>query len=248
MYFIISGEGNSDIGKSTEHPGPLVVCLEKLTDFLVDDIFSYDIISESDLTTRAKDIAAERKRMLLPGYKHKNRHLLHIRRLAHALGSMASHEEDTGALLFRDCDFTNSEIGNPHEFYQDMVKCIETGFSMADDFKYGVAMVPKMRSETWLLAHYQKTPYQDSNRFEDLPANDRAEHSAKAMLAKFLNCSIGELYDLIDPNDIIWERIDCSSFLFFKKRFQYVLQSLKHFRADDREDDTLLSSSPSSTT
>ena len=36
-------------------------------------------------------------------------------------------------------------------------------------------------------------------------------------------------------------------FLFFKKRFQYVLQSLKHIRADDREDDTLLSSSPSST-
>lgn len=242
MFFIISGEGNSDIGKSNEHPGPLVTCLEKLSEFVSDDTFCYDIISESELTARTKEITRDRKMMLLPGSKYKSRNLSHIRRLAHTLGYLAQKQKDAGALLFRDCDFTHSEISNPHEYYQDMVKSIETGFAMADGFKFGVAMVPKMRSETWLLAHYQKTPYMNSDRFEELPANDKAEHSAKAILAQFLNCSIGELYEHITPEDIDWDKIDCSSFLFFKKRFLYVLNSLSHQKAECTEADTLLSS------
>ena len=82
----------------------------------------------------------------------------------------------------------------------------------------------------------------NSDRFEELPANDKAEHSAKAILAQFLNCSVGELYEHITPEDIDWDKIDCSSFLFFKKRFLYVLNSLSHQKAECTEADTLLSS------
>ena len=225
MYFVLTGEGNSDLGYSEEHPGVLVRLLEKLANNISDEDFGYEFASRNDLTAEMPKDSDSSRKMLLRGNRRKYEFLITVQRQAEALARIALTLDNTGAVFFHDCDFTHSEVNNPDEYYRQVVCSMEQGFQSVD-YRNGVPMVPKPRSESWLLCHYQDTPYENCARFEDLPANDRAENSGKKLLARFFNCRKSQIYEHIDIEEIDWDKIDAPSFVFFKNRFQHVVERL----------------------
>ena len=243
MYFLLTGEGSTDIGYSDENPGILLSALTTLAAEVTDEDFrnSYHIVSRVDLSTLCRDIPNTPKSMLSRGAKKKYDGMNAIQRQAQALGKMAKEMDDSGAVFFHDCDYTHSQASDPQDYYEELVRTIETGFYLNDKYRDGVAMIPKPRSESWLLAHYQDTPYQSSERFEKLPGNDASPNSGKKVLAQFFKCQEKDIYNHVNAAEIDWCRIDCPSFIFFKKRFQHVVQRLTHQPTTIPENETLLS-------
>ena len=240
MFFLITGEGNSDVGRETASPGPLICALETLAKTVTEEELIYEIFSRSALAEIVKQNSKSRKAMLLRGKRRKYPGLVEISRQAAALADEAQKIDNAGAVFFHDCDYTQSEVSDPGDYYEQLVMAIETGFYRADQYRDGVAMIPRPRSESWFLCHYQKTPYRNGARFEELPANDRSPGSGKALLAEYFSCPVNQIYDHIRGEEIDWERIDAPSFLFFKKRFQHVVQRLTHQSPTVPESETLL--------
>ena len=87
------------------------------------------------------------------------------------------------AILFRDCDGTNSTSnGLWHEKYQSIL----SGFKRATLENRGVPMLPKPKSEAWLLCAAKDQPYAQCEALEDLPGNDDAPCSVKSLLQSCL--------------------------------------------------------------
>ena len=247
MFFLLVGEGHTDLGLSCDKPGPLVTALKCLAKNVTQDqeAFDFDYVNKNKI----EEVLGENKGKSSPksisirGNKKKFGDLVFIERKANALGRIAKSQQEVtgenGAVLFHDCDFTNA-VKESDLFYKQFVSCIEIGFSQAG-YRNGVAMIPKPRSESWFLCHYQETPYKNCQRFENLPGNDASENSGKKLLAQFFQCSENEIYDHINAEDVEWNRIDAPSFVFFKKRFQHVVQRLTHQPITDPEPLTLMS-------
>lgn len=238
MFFHLLGEGASDLGYSKDNPGPLVHALDCLAKEKTDVPFEYDYVSDDDLKEATKNSFP--KKMLYRGKKRTYPNLIFIQRTAEGLGSIARKTDNCGSVFFHDCDFTRSEVKSPDDYYRQMVVSIENGFAQAD-YHNGVAMVPKPRSESWLLCRYQETPYHNCKRFEDLPGNDASEKSGKKKLAEFFHCPENQIYERINADDIEWNRIDAPSFVFFKNRFQHVVERLTHQTTTLKEPETLMS-------
>ena len=243
MHFLLMGEGASDLG-SENNPGPLIVPLERLAGEITgDDSLPYAFAQKSQVETAAKNFENDqpRKKMLLRGKKRSYSALASFQKMATGLGLVAlSSGRKTGAVFFHDCDYTRSEVLSPDKYYEQLVCSIEKGFEQAH-YQCGVAMVPKPRSESWFLCHYQKHPYRNCHRFETLPANDAAKKSGKKLLAEFLGCPENQIYQKIEPEKVDWSRIDAPSFLFFKKRFQHVVERLTNRPFTYPEQETLMS-------
>ena len=95
---------------------------------------------------------------------------------------VTSSNENVGAVLFRDADGTNSGDRSQRD---DKVKSMVTGFQ-TEDFDFGVPMVPKPKSEAWLMCALQGHPYQNCERLEEMSGNDDSPRSAKKQLAAAL--------------------------------------------------------------
>ena len=248
MHFLLMGEGASDLG-SENNPGPLIVPLERLARDITgkeEEGFPYGYVRKTQVENAAKSFEREqsRKKILLRGKKRKFATLASFERMATGLGLVAlSSGKNTGAVFFHDCDYTRSEVSPSDKYYEQLVCSIERGFEQAR-FQCGVPMVPKPRSESWFLCHYQKHPYRNCRRFEDLPANDAARNSGKKKLAEFLGCPENQIYQKIEPEKVDWSRIDAPSFLFFKKRFQHVVERLTNRPFTYPEQETLMSCQP----
>jgi len=135
-----------------------------------------------------------------------------------------------GLVYFKDSDRTNTA---PHNRWSKMVSAIYLGFSKAD-YKWGVAMVPRPKSEAWLLAYYQKNDphqheYNQCARFEDMPGNDGSPNSLKAELKRLCGCE-GNVYEEVITEEAIrmidWDRIDMPSFITFRECFENVLAGI----------------------
>ena len=102
-------------------------------------------------------------------------------------------------------------------------------------------MVPKPRSESWFLCHYDRA-HLTGRYFEDLPANDAAENSGKRRLGKVLNCApvVSEIYARLDAEAVDWEHLPAPSFQFFKRRFMHVVERLAHVSTSVSEEKTLM--------
>lgn len=239
MFFYVSGEGSSDVGVDSEHPGPLMDALRTLAETVSDEEFSFEIVSRLKLSNKVKSMSKNCKAMLYRGEKRKDPGTIEKQREALTLAIIARDtENDAGAVLFRDCDYPNKENGE--RYYREMVLAVQLGFAMASSFRHGVPMIPKPRSESWFLCRYQKIPYMTGKYFEDVPANDTATGSGKNLLASFFNCKVNEIYKHIHVNEIEWQRIKAPSFLFFKKRFIHVVEGLTHKPFSVPEEDTLM--------
>ena len=66
MYFLLTGEGNSDMGYSEENPGFLVDLLEKLAEEETSgtDVFVYNFVSRTELAAAAEHSDSPKKMFL----------------------------------------------------------------------------------------------------------------------------------------------------------------------------------------
>ena len=231
IRFLVSGEGGSDVGVTTDAPGPLVSAIRHVVEINVGEELEYAIVSRKDLQEKARPKNGhDRKKLRLRGARQENGKVVYMRAKAKALALLAGDEPERGAILFSDCDYTHGEVSPSmtKKFFLDLVRAMEAGFHDANEFRYGVPMVPRPRSESWFLCHYQRDPY--TKTYEDLPANDSSGGDGKHLLARFFNCNatVPEIYSHINPDEVNWGRINASSFLFFITRLQNVAERLAH--------------------
>lgn len=244
MHLLLSGEGPSDIGvcypaaeycdTETFRPGSMAWLVDQWLEKCQGYELSYlesglvRFASKQHLVRHKPEPAG--KAMRIPGKKKPREtayYFYNARALARCAIALADEVGDRViAVLFRDADGTSSaERGEWQAKYGSML----AGFA-AEHFDDGVAMLPKPKSEAWLLcALKSQSPYQHCARLEDESGNDKSLNSLKNQLTQALNgkTSADELADLAKAGDIQWEKIDMPSLNAFKNRLEEVVRRAK---------------------
>ena len=202
MRLLLSGEGPTDLGSTrpkagghTFVPGPMGV----MVDVLLQARLGYSLlqvqetggdcvrfVSESELAAAGKPGG-----VLLPGVKFGKGNQFFTRN-AQVLGRMAkadskAHRDPVIAVLFRDGDGTRSM---PHGQWREKFDSINRGFTLVD-CDAGVPMVPRPKSEAWLLCALKTPPYQHCVGLEDAPGNDGSARSLKGRLEALVGHATG---------------------------------------------------------
>ena len=227
MHLVLSGEGNSDLGLFCQYnnefiAGSMYYIIDKIIEQKY-DISYYDY--KDNMITFIPKIELIKIGKKLPPYTGKKIQkgqalfLINAITLAKIAKKRAEElDEDVIAVLFRDSDGTNSTIKG---MWEDKLKSIENGFEI-EDFNKGVAMIPKPKSEAWLLCALQNNSYQNCIKLESRSGNDDSPNSLKNELEK-LNISNNEINDRIKNSKIDIAKIDMPSFIYFKDRLNLLL-------------------------
>ena len=197
MIVVLSGEGVSDLGQCTNalgecsgddyQMGAMAILLDKMIEPKMGYSLrtlpnAYQFVSEAVLEEHEIQRKSEQKKFAFAGKKHgKETGYFYIN--AWMLGEIALKKEqalnDTAiAILFRDCDGTRSSKSAMWDIKHESML---SGFQRSG-FSRGVPMLPKPKSETWLICAAQKQAYQGCEKLEDLPGNDDSSNSAKKQL------------------------------------------------------------------
>jgi hypothetical protein len=243
MRVLLSGEGPTDLGCCTNAQGqcegddfkigPMTVLLAQAAE----PCLGYDLLTtpgclmyvgESELCVVAKGIP----RRLLPtrGKKH-GAETGYFYSSAMALGMQALElgaqlNEPVLAVLFRDSDGTRS---SPSTLWANKIKSMRDGFALVE-CNAGVPMVPKPKSEVWLLCAAQPEVL-NCEPLEDISGNDNAPNSAKDRLdAVFEKHKSGdELCDWLTEQPADMVRLQTMpSFEAFHEDLDRVLNHLLH--------------------
>ena len=244
MYFLLSGEGVTDMGKGIENgvasvcegedflAGPMATIVAKI----VEAQYKYSIldgacgiISERGVTQKASELKAARKQLRLPGKKHakETRFFFNNARILARVAKEKSEaiNDEVVAVLFRDSDGTASAgRGEWSAKRQSMLD----GFN-EEGFFQGVPMIPKPKSEAWLICAWKHHPYSGCQTLEERSGNDRSPNSLKAELNELLGAdSMGDVLQekVVECFDI--DRIQMPSFKAFRDRLEEVI--VRHSR------------------
>jgi hypothetical protein len=235
MFFLFSGEGPTDLGRGSSgnqiseqtdfEPGPMAIIANKV----IEEKLGYPIleghcgfISENLLGERAR--ANKSARSLRTPRKKEDKQTGYFFRNAQVLAQVAKEEAvkrgvDVIAILFRDSDGTQSAgRGN----WDTKWRSIVGGFS-SEGYEYGVPMMPKPKSEAWLICSIKSNPYQHCDLLEDRSGNDRSPNALKDEL-EALMVSIGSFEQIAEWFDT--NKISMPSFKAFKARLEEVISSI----------------------
>lgn len=241
MRLLVSGEGPSDMGACNNaqgkcsdgdfSPGPMTIWLQRLWTALLNyDLLSIPeaviFVSETALDQASKQGGGRMQR--LRGKSKAAETGLHYGN-AKQLGLMAKALETPDgpplmAVLFRDTDGTRSA---PGQLWQTKWQSMLDGFSAAE-FDFGVPMVPKPKSEAWLLCASRQGHHSHA-ALEDISGNDNAPNSAKRQLDQALDGyqSAADLAQWCEDHPPDWHRLNTMpSFKAFFDRFHTVAQSI----------------------
>ncbi|BDI06356.1 hypothetical protein [Sphaerotilus microaerophilus] len=231
MKLMLSGEGPTDLGVMRPEaggtrfvPGPMAWIVDRLAE----NRLGYSLLELAEaggdaLRVVHKTELAQHARSgptLLPGLKRGKGTAFYFRN-AQVLGRLAQTQQaESGepvlAVLFRDGDGTRSV---PSHEWQDKFDSMVNGFKQAG-FDAGVPMVPRPKSEAWLLCGLKTQPYQHCGELEDAPGNDGSPHNLKNRL-KALNGGIEPSADVqagwIRDGTVDPRRIDMPSFEAFRR-------------------------------
>jgi hypothetical protein len=202
MILVLSGEGPTDIGVKTPKatgwefvPGPMAWIVDTLLNrpdkldcsIMEGHAKGYEwvyFLSETDLS----DLRYSRPRFF--PHTRDTFGTQFFRASAYQLGKHAqaiANERNDGviAVFFRDSDGTDSA---PKTLWEAKFNSILRGFDAAE-FSSGVPMVPRPKSEAWMLCGLFKREdaTRDCGWLEDEPGNDASPKSLKGRLAKHLN-------------------------------------------------------------
>lgn len=237
MYFLLSGEGPSDLGVCQDgedrcegaglRSGPMALFVDRIVHaqhgYSLIEAGCYGFISERGLAVRAEDLKAARKSLQLPGKKRakETRYFFNNARiLARVAGEVAGIREDVVvAVLFRDSDGTASA---GRGLWETKRQSMLDGF-LEEGFSRGVPMIPKPKSEAWLLCALQPRPYQNCTAMEDRSGNDHSPNSLKRELSGLLDQSlpvVEGLCQMIEEGKIDVDRIEMPSFRAFRSRLE----------------------------
>jgi hypothetical protein len=223
MFLVLSGEGASDIGTQLE-VGPMTKLLDRLIEkrlgYSIIESAGFVIFSEAELGARSKQLRSlslkGKRQPIETRYFYENARAL--ARLA-----MELNKENVIAVLFRDADGT---VSSERTLWQDKMQSILDGFQV-EQFSTGVPMVPKPKSEAWVLCAL-RDGYQYCHPLEDESGNDRSPNSLKSQLKEHLGESptTDFLNEKIDTGELDIDRIDMPSANAFKTRLNNVLTDL----------------------
>ena len=239
MKLLLSGEGPSDLGVCNNaqgqcsdgdfSAGPMAIWLQRLWEQLL----GYDLsaIPEAVVFVNKKLLSQEAKRS--PGRmqplrgKHKEAETGLYYSNSMQLGLKAKELQTKEgapvmAVLFRDADGTRSA---PGQLWQTKWQSMLDGFKAAD-FAAGVPMLPKPKSEAWLLCCTQQGQHSHA-ALEDISGNDDAPRSAKLQLKQVLQGrdSADELAHWCQEHPTDWEPLrTMPSFKVFFDRFHAVAE------------------------
>jgi hypothetical protein len=228
MFLILSGEGASDIGLSDREIGQMTKLVDlwiaRQIGYSLIDINFYTIISEQNLTRKAKEIKPRsqkgKKQKSETRYFYKNARALAL--LAHQKAQELGNEVPLVVVLFRDADGTaSSDRGEWADKWRSMLNGFEVEGMIA-----GVPMLPKPKSEAWILCALREN-YQHCAQLEDESGNDNSPNSLKNQLENHLGepGSRELLNDRIDDGAIDLDKItDIPSLTAFKNRLNEVLK------------------------
>lgn len=238
MRLLVSGEGPTDIGTcnnaqgtctdDTFSPGPMAIWLMRM----LEQLLNYDLLSVPEAVnyvsenTLAQDAKQSGRRMQRFRGKGKQAETGWFYSNAEQLGmraKMLSDEYQTPvmAVLFRDADSTRSA---PGQLWQVKWDSIVSGFN-AVGFELGVPMLPKPKSETWLLCATKQSNHSYAN-LEEISGNDNSPNSAKMQLDKTLGShfSASELASWCQSNPVDWSQLrTMPSFAAFVSRLEEVV-------------------------
>lgn len=241
MYFLLSGEGPTDIGLCTDgaptceggdhDEGPMAIFVDQLVEQRSGHSFIntsyYGFVSKTTLVEKAKPLKLAKKSPRLPG-KKKDKETSYFYLNARALALYAKEkerelDEEVVAILFRDSDGTASA---GRGLWRDKFNSMVRGFD-EEGFRRGVPMVPKPKSEAWLICAVKENPYEGCTALEDRSGNDNAPWPLKDQLADLLDgaTSRAEICDMMRDGTIDVSRIDMPSMTAFKDALQAALQS-----------------------
>jgi hypothetical protein len=237
MYFLFSGEGKTDMGTSKAAipicegddflVGPMTIVVAKV----VEAKHNYSIlngacgfVSKVGLVDRAVELKAVKKQMGLPG-KKQAKETRYFHNSARILARFAKEkakalDEEVVAVLFRDSDGTASAgRGDWNDKRQSMLH----GFDV-EGFDKGVPMIPKPKSEAWLICAWKKHPYQGCNTLEERSGNDNSPKSLKEELRKLLEDDVTrELLCVKVRQSFDIDGIMMPSFKVFRDRLEEVI-------------------------
>lgn len=198
MIVVLSGEGPSDLGACNNAQGmcqipefvhgPMTVLVDKE----IESRLHYSILSQTPLQyfylpeARLRELEQDRKRnqrkVSLAGKKQAPEtgyFTINAWILGEEALRLEQQENDTAiAVLFRDCDGTRSDSAS---LLADKWQSIRQGFARSELGVRGVPMLPKPKSEAWLLCAIEKN-YQHCHVLEELSGNDDSPNSAKSRL------------------------------------------------------------------
>lgn len=240
MIVVLSGEGPTDLGQCVNAQyncqdgdfqiGPMAVLLDQMLESRLTYSFQsipggYQYVSEGALVERAQARKMNGSKVSLVGKKRaQETGYFHINAWIFADIAMEVEKENEDkviAVLFRDCDGTrSSSAGLWAAKWESMVH----GFGRAG-FSRGVPMLPKPKSEAWLLAAAHPT-VTDCSRFEKISGNDASPNSAKSQLDKAFGThkSREELCEWLKDNPIDEERLaSMASFAAFTEKLEAAL-------------------------
>jgi hypothetical protein len=171
-------------------PGPMALIIDSIIDAelgyspLSACPDSYIYLSERRLQQRAAERKQNKRNVALTGkkraqetgYYHVNAWLLgeEALRLQDAAGDTAI------AVLFRDSDGTRSTAAG---LWEAKVDSVASGFDRSGLGVRGVPMIPKPKSEAWLLCAARTPAYVNCGALEDRSGNDQSPQSLKNELA-----------------------------------------------------------------
>jgi len=245
MIVVLSGEGPTDLGQCSNaqftcedgdfQMGPMTVLLEQMLEprlnYSLRDIpGGYQYVSEGALAGRAKAKKNNRSGISLVGKKRDQEtayHYINAWMLAeYAVELEKSRQDKVIAVLFRDCDGTRS---SSHALWEDKWKSMMDGFVRADFFN-GVPMLPKPKSEVWLLCVAQSAANSCSH-LEEISGNDASPNSAKSQLDGVFGVhqSGNSLCEWLEANRTDEEKLSTMpSFLKFRRRLDEVVGNVIH--------------------
>jgi hypothetical protein len=194
VRLILSGEGSTDIGVTRPLtaglrfvPGPMAWFVDRLLEPWLgySALDMYESGADCVRHVHETELAAAGRpgSPLLPGVRFGKGTALFTRN-AQVLGLMARQDaEATGqpviAVIFRDGDGTHAV---PRLKWQQKFDSIARGFELVE-FGSGVPMVPRPKSEAWLICALKAPPYQHCDVLEDSPGNDGSPNALKNRLA-----------------------------------------------------------------
>ena len=228
MYFLLSGEGPTDIG-SGDAPGPMSVIVDQIVEgkygysFLEAECMGF--VPKRVLAERGKELKPPRKSPRIPG-KKKAKETLYFFQNARALADIAKEKQaalkdDVVAVLFRDADGAASD---GRGLWENKRHSMIAGFEI-EDFPNGVPMIPKPKSEAWLICALKKNPYHGCKKLEERSGNDDSPNPLKRELAQILDgeVSAGTLCEKVRAKEVDIDKIDMPSLKAFRDRLEEVI-------------------------
>ncbi len=162
-----------------------------------------------------------------PGFKHGKGTGLFFRN-AEIIGSIAKDEQTSTclpvmAVLFRDADSTRT---SKRTEWENKFHSIMDGFESVP-FNAGVPMVPRPKSEAWLLCGLNYRSNAGCDELEEAPGNDNSPKSLKKQLAALMghDPSAEEQADWIKSGRIDPANISMPSFTAFRDALELAINN-----------------------